>query len=158
MSEDRKSRSKPKDVSIAELESARAKNLRQLLLRASRSINQDVTTALRSAGFTNLKNSHVFCLANIELAGTTIAYLAERSSVSKQAASKLVSELVELGYLSVASSPTDGRAVMVKFTTRGRALMEQSFELFADLERGYKSKIGSQDFKILKRALQLLAP
>jgi len=37
------------------------------------------------------KNSQVFCLAHIDLNGTSIVDLAERSNVSKQAASKLVS-------------------------------------------------------------------
>jgi hypothetical protein len=45
---------------------------------------------LRAAGFKDLKNSQPFWLAHIDLDGTSVVDLAERSNVSKQAASKLV--------------------------------------------------------------------
>jgi DNA-binding MarR family transcriptional regulator len=147
---------KPRTLATDRLESARAGNLRQLLLRASRAINQDVTAALRRAGFEDLKNSQVFCLAHISLDGTGIVDLAERSNVSKQAASKLVAELVGLGYLSTSRQPSDGRAVLVQFTRRGRSLMRRSFELFAELEREYCRRLGVRDYAALKRALRTL--
>jgi len=140
-----------------QLARSRGSNLRQLLLRASRIINQDVTIALRAAGFKDLKNSQVFCLAHIDLNGTSIVDLAERSNVSKQAASKLVSELVALGYLSTSQAPSDGRAILVQFTPQGRSLMQHSFKLFADIERDYSGRLGAQTYAVLKRALQELA-
>ena len=156
MSEARSWRARPKTLSADQLARARASNLRQLLLRASRAINQNVTAALRAAGFEDLKNSQVFCLAHIDLDGTSIVDLAERSSTSKQAASKLVGELVALGYLSTSRGPSDGRSILVRFTPRGHSLMQQSFELFADMEREYCRRIGAQDYRILKRALLAL--
>ena len=105
----------------------------------------------------DLKNSQVFCLAHIDLDGTSIVDLAGRSNISKQAASKLVSELVALGYLSTSQAPSDGRAILVQFTLRGRSLMQQSFELFADIERDYRRRLGAETYAVLKRALQKLA-
>lgn len=134
----------------------RASNLRQLLLRASRAINRDVTAALRTAGFEDLKNSQVFCLAHIDLDGTSIGDLAERTHTSKQAASKLVSELVALGYLSTARAPADGRGILVTFTPRGRSLMHRSFELFDNLEREYGRRLGAPAYQALKHALRVL--
>jgi DNA-binding MarR family transcriptional regulator len=135
----------------------RSGNLRQLLLRASRAINQDVTAALHAAGFEDLKSSQVFCLAHIDLNGTTVVDLAERSNISKQAASKLVGELVVLGLLSTSRATSDGRAILVQFTPRGLALMHRSFELFADLEQKYRRRLGVQSYAVLKRALHMLA-
>jgi DNA-binding MarR family transcriptional regulator len=128
VSDGRRQRARPKNLGADQLAHARASNLRQLLLRASRAINQDVTTALRAAGFEDLKNSQVFCLAHIDLEGTNVVDLAERSNISKQAASKLVGELVAFGYLSTSRAPSDGRAILVQFTPRGRTLMQRSFE------------------------------
>ena len=156
MSEGRNQRAKSKRIAIDQLERARAGNLRQLLLKVSRVINQDVTVALRAAGYKDLKNSQAFCLAHIDLAGTNIIDLAERSSISKQAASKLVGELVALGYLSTSPAPSDGRGILIRFTTRGRTLMEKSFALFADLERDYQRQIGAQAYRVLKRSLLAL--
>jgi len=140
----------------AGLTRTRANNLRQLLLRASRVINEEVTAALRTAGFEQLKNSQVFCLAHIDLEGTNIMELAARSHVSKQAASKIVGELVALGYLTRSRAPADGRELVVKFTQQGHVLMRRSFELFAALERGYRRRLGSQNYRVLQRALRLL--
>lgn len=156
MSEGRGRRAKPKVLGGDPLARARASNLRQLLLRASRAINQDVTAALRAAGFDDLKNSQVFCLAHIDLDGTNVVDLAERSNISKQAASKLVGELVALGYLSTSRAPSDGRAILVQFTPRGCSLMQRSFELFAELERQYSRRVGVQAYRVLKRALRTL--
>lgn len=140
----------------SELATARAGNLRQLLLKASRIINEDVTAALRSAGFRDLKNSHVFCLAHIDLDGTSIVELAERSHISKQAASKLVGELVAFEILSTSPSPLDGRAVRVRFTPHGRRLMDQSFQLFTEIENEYCRRLGARTYATLKRALRML--
>jgi DNA-binding MarR family transcriptional regulator len=152
----RSQRARPKAVGAEQLARARAGNLRQLLLRASRVINQDVTAVLRAAGFEDLKNSQVFCLAHIDLDGTSIVDLAERSHVSKQAASKLVGELVALGLLSTSRAVSDGRAILVQFTPRGRSMMMLSFELFADLEREYSRRLGAQTYTALKRGLRTL--
>jgi DNA-binding MarR family transcriptional regulator len=155
--ETRSQRGKSKGPSADQLVRKRADNLRQLLLRASRAINQDITNALQAAGFKDLKNSQVFCLAHIDLNGTSVIDLAESSNISKQAASKLVGELVALGFLSTSRAPADGRAILVQFTPRGRALMQQSFELFADMERTYSRRLGTRPYQALKRALRTLA-
>jgi DNA-binding MarR family transcriptional regulator len=146
-----------KGLDPEQLARTRSGNLRQLLLRASRAINQDVTTALHAAGFKDLKNSQVFCLAHIDLNGTSVVDLAESSNISKQAASKLVGELVELGLLSTSRAASDGRAILVQFTPRGRALMQKSFELFADMEHEYSQRLGARAYQTLKRALRTLA-
>jgi DNA-binding MarR family transcriptional regulator len=156
VSEARSQRARPKGLGADQLARTRASNLRQLLLKASRAINQDVTAALRAAGFKDLKNSQVSCLAHIDLDGTSVVDLAERSNISKQAASRLVGELAALGYLSTSPAPSDGRAILVQFTPRGRLLMQQSFELFADMEREYCRRIGAQAYHVLKRSLRAL--
>ena len=134
----------------------RANNLRQILLAATRAINQDVTAALHGAGYDDLKNSEVFCLAHIDLDGASILEIAERSSVSKQAASKLVAGLVKLGYLSTSPAPTDARSIVVRFTPRGHQLMQRSFTLFAAIERDYARQIGKKNYQEIKNALRTL--
>ena len=157
MSEERAKRARSQRLDPDQLARARSGNLRQLLLRASRKINQDVTDALHAAGFKDLKNSQVFCLAHIDLNGTSVVDLAESSNISKQAASKLVGELVELGLVSTSPAPSDGRAILVEFTPRGRAMMQRSFELFAEMEQEYSRRLGARTYQTLKRALRTLA-
>jgi DNA-binding MarR family transcriptional regulator len=134
----------------------RAGNLRQIVLAASRFINQDVTMALQTAGYADLKNSEVFCLAYIDLHGTSLVEIAERSNVSKQAASKLVAGLVARGYLSTSPAPSDARSVLVQFTTRGTELMRKSFALFEELERDYSMHVGEASYMTMKRVLRAL--
>jgi DNA-binding MarR family transcriptional regulator len=120
-------------------------------------INQDVTAALKAAGSPDLRNSEVFCLAHIDLGGTNIVEIAERSNVSKQATSKLVAGLIKLGYLSTKPAISDGRSVIVQFTARGTELMQRSFTLFTDMEHNYSRLIGAKNYKAMKQALRILA-
>jgi DNA-binding MarR family transcriptional regulator len=135
----------------------RSDNLRQILLAAARAINQDVTAAIHAAGYPDLKNSEVFCLAHIDLDGTTIVEIAARSNVSKQAISKLVAGLVKLGYLSTSPAKSDGRSIIVQFTARGTELMQRSFALFTKMEQNYSQLVGANNYKAMKRALRRLA-
>ena len=135
----------------------RENNLRQILLAATRAINQDVTAALHGAGYGDLKNSEVFCLAHIDLEGASILEIAERGNVSKQATSKLVARLVKLGYLSTSPAPTDARSVIVRFTPRGHELMQRSFALFEELERIYSRQMGTKKYLDVKSGLRSLA-
>jgi DNA-binding MarR family transcriptional regulator len=50
----------------------------------------------------------------------------------------------------------DGRAVLVRFTQRGHRLMQQSFELFAEIENEYCRQLGPRTYATLKRALRVL--
>src|ERR1700761_1483902 len=97
---------------LTELERRRSLNLRQLLTRATRTVNKRIVAALRARGFPDARVAHASVLANLELRGSTVTEIAARALLPKQAISKMVLELEEFGYLERSRHDSDGRSVL----------------------------------------------
>ena len=124
-------------------EEARGRNLRQLLLRASRIVNRDVVAALQARGYDGLRSTHTTLLSNMDLAGSSVTEVAQRAGITKQAMGRLAAELEGAGFLRVAADPADARARVLTLTEAGHGLMRDSFEVIEALERRYADAIGT---------------
>jgi DNA-binding MarR family transcriptional regulator len=124
------------------VEERRRRNMRQLLLRASRIVNRHVVEGLHARGYADLRSTHTTLLSNIDLAGSTVTEAAERAGVTKQAMGRLASELESAGYVRVQSDPKDARVRILQLTEAGRRLMLDSLEVMAELERRYARSVG----------------
>jgi DNA-binding MarR family transcriptional regulator len=124
------------------VEEIRRRNMRQLLLRASRIVNRHVVEGLHARGYSDLRSTHTTLLSNIDLAGSTVTEAAERAGVTKQAMGRLASELEDAGYVRVRSDPKDARVRILQLTEAGRQLMLDSLEVMAELERRYARSVG----------------
>lgn len=140
----------------AKQEKQRGRNLRQLLLRASRAVNRQVVAGLHARGYAALRATHTTLLSNIDLAGSTITAAAERAGISKQAMGRLAGELEAAGYVRVAEDPADARAKVLQLTQNGEQLMLDSLAVMAELEDGYAVAISSPRFAELRRGLESL--
>lgn len=127
---------------LGPVEERRRRNMRQLLLRASRIVNRHVIEGLHARGYSDLRSTHTTLLSNIDLAGSTVTEAAERAGVTKQAMGRLASELEGAGYVRVQSDPKDARVRILKLTKAGKRLMLDSFEVMAELERRYARSVG----------------
>src|SRR5215470_4598565 len=119
---------------VSKVEQKRRRNMRQLLLRASRIVNRHVVKGLHARGYSDLRSTHTTLLSNIDLAGSTVTAAAERAGITKQAMGRLASELEGAGYVRVQSDPKDARVRILKLTKAGRRLMLDSLEVMAELE------------------------
>jgi len=124
------------------VEEERRRNMRQLLLRASRIVNRDVVEGLHARGYTDLRSTHTTLLSNIDLAGSTVTVAADRAGITKQAMGRLATELEDAGYIRVQSDPKDARARVLQLTKTGKQLMLDSLEVMAELERRYARSVG----------------
>ena len=89
--------------------------------------------------------------------GVRVGTLARRSHVSKQAISQQVAYLEQLGYVKVTSDPGDGRAKVVKLTTRGRHARAIAAPLFAHIERTWARRLGGREMEALRVSLETVA-
>jgi DNA-binding MarR family transcriptional regulator len=135
------------------VEAARGRNLRQLLLRASRIVNRHVVEGLQARGYASLRSTHTTLLSNIDLAGSSVSEAAERAGITKQAMGRLASELEEAGYIQIDSDPEDARVRLIRLTKEGHKLMLDSLDIMADLERGYARTIGNHRLAAILRGL-----
>src|SRR4051812_44979785 len=74
---------------------------------------------LREEGFEGIRYRHGSVFRFIDVDGSRLTTLAERSGLTKQAIGEVVDELERLGYVERAADATDGRAKLVRLTERG---------------------------------------
>ena len=135
------------------IEKKRSRNMRQLLLRTSRIVNRHVVEGLLARGYTGLRSTHTALLSNIDLAGSSVTEAAERAGITKQAMGRLAAELEEAGYIRIEADPEDARVRVLRLTAAGKALMLDSFDVMAELERRYARMIGGRQLSALLGAL-----
>jgi len=109
-------------------------DLGQLALFVGQRVNERVLEALHARGFAGLRTSHGYVVQHVVSGPRSISELARRMGVTQQAASKIVAELVELGYLELAAGD-DARQKLVRLSSRGRRALATSRRLRAALER-----------------------
>jgi len=129
-------------ITLASVEKGRRRNMRQLLLRASRIVNRHVVEGLHARGYTDLRSTHTTLLSNIDLAGSTVTVAADRAGITKQAMGRLAAELEDAGYIRFEGDPKDARARVLQLTKTGRQLMLDSLEVMAELEHRYARSVG----------------
>jgi len=129
-------------IKLGAIEAGRRRNMRQLLLRASRIVNRHVVEGLHARGYADLRSTHTTLLSNIDLAGSTVTVAADRAGITKQAMGRLAAELEAAGYIRVQGDPKDARARILQLTRTGKKLMLESLEVMAELEGRYARSIG----------------
>ena len=146
-----------RDLSPAELRAHRETVLLRLLIRTSQTETADLIKRLHAAGHTAVQPSYIGLLGNIDTEGTRITTLASRTGNTRQAVSQLVTAIEGAGFLERAPDASDGRAVLVRHTAAGRALLADALELMAEIEAGYESIIGPSRMRALKKSLAEIA-
>ena len=130
------------ETDLGSVEDRRRRNMRQLLLRASRIVNKHVVKGLHARGYSDLRSTHTTLLSNIDLAGSTVTEAADRAGITKQAMGRLATELEDGGYITVRSNPTDARTRVLHLTKSGMRLMLDSLRVMTDLQNSYARHLG----------------
>ncbi|MGV0793295.1 MarR family winged helix-turn-helix transcriptional regulator [Mycolicibacterium sp. XJ1819] len=85
--------------------------------------------------------------------GSRITDIARAQDVSKNAVGQLVSELEELGYVERVPDPADGRAKIVRYTGRGRALIADAAAIGEQLNAELEAIVGADRLAELRSTL-----
>ena len=104
----------------------------------------------------DLHPSHATVMPNLSLAGLRLTELAERLRVSVQRAGQLVQELERAGYVERASDASDARAKLVRYSARGRLLMQDVAQLNAELWRDLARSLGPRELERLAATIGAL--
>src|SRR4051794_31878141 len=140
---------------VDKVETKRSRNMRQLLLRASRIVNRHVVEGLQARGYSGLRSTHTTLLSNIDLAGSSVTEAAERAGITKQAMGRLAAELETTGYIRIDTDPGDARVRVLRLTKEGSKLMLDSLDVMAELEDRYASVIGEKRLTAILRGLSV---
>src|SRR5690242_2957523 len=87
---------------------------------AVRHIEMRVMEALREAGYDDITLAQGRIAARIADDGSRLTELAAAAQVTKQTAGVMVDQLERAGYVERVPDPSDARAKLVRFSSRGR--------------------------------------
>ncbi len=128
----------------------------RLLLRAQRAFGARAVAGLQALGHPTFTVAHLSLLPHIESGGTRASVLAERAGMSKQSVAQLLSELETDGYIERERDAQDGRAAVVRVTSRGAACYRDARKVKREIEVEYERRLGATGLAELRRALTLL--
>lgn len=131
--------------------------LARLLALALDNLSRQLQERIREAGFTDQRMAHNAVFTHIPPEGITLAELARRAGMTKQAMSELVTDLEGKGYLTRRPDERDKRTKIIELSDRGWAAVRTALAAFKDIERDIERELGASRLKDFRRILEFLA-
>ena len=146
--------------SFAEIEALRAEgenSLARQMLSVYRTFNALAQHKYAQQGHTGLTLAHTALMATLEPSGVRIVTIAERMTITKQFAGRLVDELTARRYITVEPDLTDRRATLVKATNEGWQFLDDACQARREIEQTFEGVVGVERMQIFTEAIKALA-
>ena len=130
-----------------------ADNLGFLLVRAFRWFEEGLAQNPDTAHLPRLSGTQFMALVSLDEDGTSIAELARRVGVTRQAMHQMVGELEKAALVGTVPSPTDRRVKLVKLSLLGRTLDEKAASALDGLEAKLRKRLGKDALESLRAHL-----
>jgi DNA-binding MarR family transcriptional regulator len=144
---------------MSDVESVRAireRMLLRLLIRATDTMNTELTKRILARGYDDFLPSFTSLLGHLDTEGTRISALARRMGTSRQATSQLLQQIESRGYVERIPDPNDKRAVIARHTARGRKILKTAIDAMLAIENEYAATLGQDGLARLKHLLKRL--
>ena len=128
--------------------------LARLLAMAYRQLVDDLHRQLAVRGWSDVRPAFGFLLLALRDGPVSLRELVTRLGTSKQAVSKLADAMVAAGLVERVADPRDARAKDLRLTARGRGLLGDVEEIYAELEAGWAEALGADAVESLRRELE----
>jgi DNA-binding MarR family transcriptional regulator len=135
----------------------RNQNIGRLLLASQINWQDALIRGLRENGFRAVRASHMNLLRHVDVGGTRITEIAERSRLTKQAVGQFLVACEAQKLVKTSTDATDRRAKIVTFTDRGKSLIEAERDVIAAIEAQVEAVLGARSYAHLRRSLGVLA-
>jgi DNA-binding MarR family transcriptional regulator len=109
-----------------------------------------------AAGYDDLNAAHVGLWRYPGLEGLRPSQLADRVGITKQSVNDLLGPLEQHGYLLRVPDPADGRARVIRLTSKGRRLEQTIYASAGKAQLRIAEILGPQPFAQLHSSLELL--
>jgi DNA-binding MarR family transcriptional regulator len=127
-----------------------------LMREAFIALNNLVFVRLAERGYEVIRPAHGAVFQYLDDDGTTVALLAQRAQITKQAMAELVAFLEAHGFVTRIPDPSDRRAKLVIPTDRGRDVVAVAQELVPEVEQRLISMLGADRFRELGTDLEAI--
>lgn len=125
----------------------------RMLAMAFRLLIDGLHERLAERGWLDARPAFGFVLLALRTGPANLRDLTELLGTSKQAVSKLVDAMVEIGYVERRTHPDDARAKTVQLTERGHRLLAAVEEIYDELEEHWAQVIGRQRVEDMRHDL-----
>lgn len=142
------------DKQLKETEILKSQNWGKLISVARKQFEEWTISRLCKHGYNKFKIAYLPVLMNVLPEGTNNNELAGKARVTKQAMSKVVKELQEMGYVKSRTSPDDKRNSIVFLTDKGKKMVIECRVAMKDLMEEYREVFGKKDFDAMMSMLQ----
>jgi DNA-binding MarR family transcriptional regulator len=127
-----------------------------LVRRLHLAVRAEIADVLRDQGFADITPAHIYVFQTPGPDGLRPTELAQRALTTKQAMNHLLTGLEERGYLERVTTPGDGRARVLRLTSKGRRLTELIQATSTAIERRWEQRLGTARMDELLRMLDRL--
>ena len=127
-----------------------------LIRRLHLSIRADLIAQLKDQGYDDITPAHIYVFQTPGPDGRRPTELAQGALLTKQAMNHLLSGLEGRGYLERVPADGDGRARVLRLTSKGRDLTKLIQERSAAIERRWGAELGPEVLQEVRTALQRL--
>ncbi len=131
-------------------------NLIVLVSKLRRKLDSQIEAEVYYRGLKNFKSSYLPIFLLLYKNGDTVVNIAEACGVTKQAISKLVSEMSGLGYLKTQVNKEDRRSSVVLLSAKGKRMATEVRKCLHKLSENYKSLMGRNKFDSMVELLDIL--
>lgn len=128
-------------------------NLKQLLLARSDWFAREIMSGVRRSEYAYITPAQSRLLATMAGKPTSMAELARRLAISRQAVHKTVAELARRGILEIRDDPERRNAKLIVYTERGRQVNRVGAAIIERVEERIASRIGRERLETLKTLL-----
>ena len=128
----------------------------QLLVRLLRQFREELFEPAADGGYPDIRAPHLQIFGNLGVSGVRLTELAARAQLSLAAASELVNELQDLGYVERRPDASDRRAKLIFPTERGRRALDDAGDRVAEIELRWSEVVGTARFTAMCRTMQEL--
>lgn len=129
-----------------------------LVLRAATQVVDGIQHGLAERGFADVRPAHGFAFVRISAGDASMVDVAVYLGVTKQAASQLVEQLVQRGYVIREADPADARSRILRLTDRGWACTRAAEQAAADTAEAWRQQLGNTAMGALHSALAAVVP
>jgi DNA-binding MarR family transcriptional regulator len=127
-----------------------------LLLGGYRRLVDAATEELAARGYGDVRPSHHYAMQAIDAGADNASDLGRSLAVTKQAALRTISVLVERGWVAREDHPDDGRRMRLRVTDLGHEVTSVGEAIFDDLRRAWEQQLGSRELATLEAQLTAL--
>lgn len=128
-----------------------------MLRVVSQWVRDEVYAGVVDAGFRDVSLAHIWMFRYPGTDGMRPSELAAELQITRQSVNDLMGDLERRGYLVREPDPTDGRARVIRLTTKGRRLERAAYEQARRAELQIAEMLGPRRFALLCSTLRELS-